>query len=205
MSESIEMPVDELSGAALDWAVLFALNGEGPDWKIVNGVFGVVSLRDVRVGLDGVDQMEDFHAYSPSVDWSITGPLIESNRITLSKKGSNEWYADKVFPWEADQDDWCASGPTALVATCRAIVQGKLGDEVNVPAMLAAAQIGEGHAMSDYFAPLLSLELGGQAKCPHCGDLNTDIAEPGEEPAGQAVTCLRCGEEFITAVRELFD
>jgi hypothetical protein len=68
-------------------------------------------MRDVPVGLDGVDQVEEFHAYQPLVDGSVTGPLIESNRIELRKKGSDEWYADKVFPWEAGQDDWCASGP----------------------------------------------------------------------------------------------
>jgi hypothetical protein len=144
LNDSIEMSVDELSGIALDWAVLFALNGDGPDWKILNGVFGVVSMRDVPVGLDGVDQVEEFHAYQPSIDWSVTGPLIESNRIELRKKGSDEWYADKVFPWEADQDDWCASGPTPLIATCRAIVQGKFGDEVHVPAMMVGHHQGSG-------------------------------------------------------------
>ncbi|WP_448120506.1 hypothetical protein [Pseudomonas veronii] len=65
MSEFVEEKTQDLSGAALDWAVLFACNGDGPDWKLVNGVFGVIGLRDVRVGMDGIDQVETFDAYDP--------------------------------------------------------------------------------------------------------------------------------------------
>ena len=65
MTEFVEVNTQDLAGAALDWAVLFVCHGDGPDWRLVNGVFGVIGLRDVRVGMDGIDQIETFDAYDP--------------------------------------------------------------------------------------------------------------------------------------------
>jgi hypothetical protein len=66
MTEFVEVQTSELLPPALDWAVLFARFGDGPDWKLSGGVFGVVGLRDVRVGMDGMDQVETFDAYNVS-------------------------------------------------------------------------------------------------------------------------------------------
>lgn len=66
MSESITVQTSELTGLALDWAVLYASYGDGPDWKVSAGVFGTASLRDVRVGMDGIDQVEVFEPYDVS-------------------------------------------------------------------------------------------------------------------------------------------
>ncbi len=71
MTEFVEVKTQGLSGVALDWAVLTAYHGDGPDWKLVGGVFGTLSLQDVRVGMDGIDQQEVFHPYGPSKELGL--------------------------------------------------------------------------------------------------------------------------------------
>lgn len=81
--DTVEVKTSELIGAALDWAVLFSHHGDGPDWKVVNGIFGVIGLRDVRVGMDGVDQVEVFDAY----DVSVTFGVYDCRAIVAAKLG----------------------------------------------------------------------------------------------------------------------
>ena len=67
---------------------------------------------------------------SPSTDWSQCGPLVEQLGVAISPE---------QFGWEAAVYDGGhinpvdGQGPAPLIAACRAIVETKLGDEVDVP------------------------------------------------------------------------
>lgn len=79
----MKIKTSELSGVALDWAYLFAIYGDGPDWRVIDGQFGVVSLRDIRVGMDGHSEIEDFQEYRPQ---DIYGE-VEVRRVVAAKLG----------------------------------------------------------------------------------------------------------------------
>lgn len=75
----------------------------------------------------------DRAGYSPSTDWSQGGPLIERHDVWLSSEAI-------PGPWLASING-CGleTGPTPLIAACRAIVYRVLGDTVAVPAEMAEA------------------------------------------------------------------
>lgn len=143
MTVFVEVKTQDLSGAALDWAVHTSFFGnDGPDWDVVGGVFGTVSLRDVRVGMDGIGQEDVFHPYQPSTDWAQGGPLIEKFGIKLERmRNGYSWYAGRPIEgigWNRMYEEFDSEvdgDPTAnpLIAACRAIVAAKLGDVVSVP------------------------------------------------------------------------
>jgi hypothetical protein len=63
-----------------------------------------------------------------STDWAQAGPIIEREMITV------EWTGED---WRTCI--WCDEkflGPTPLIAAMRAYVASKLGDEVEIPAMV---------------------------------------------------------------------
>jgi hypothetical protein len=110
----MKLKTDELTGAALDWAVA-KCEGQvyhGPAWT------------------------------KYSTDWAQGGPIIERERISvmLSFKGS---YAEgsnaKPSGWCARKYQYgvlnepLSYGPTPLVAAMRCYVASKLGDEVEIP------------------------------------------------------------------------
>lgn len=102
----IEVKTADLIGPALDWAVAIAC--------------------DVHV-----------EGFEPSTDWSQCGPLIEKYRLVVAHAGCYGWFAYLqgnprcTYVDTQAEDEIC--GPTALVATCRAIVHAKFGDTVKVP------------------------------------------------------------------------
>ena len=104
------MQTNELTGAALDWAVaqcyLTAHDAE-------------TNLLMVTVGDD------NGWKFSPSTDWAQGGPIIEREKIKLSNAKGCGWFA------------YCgvhdAQGPTPLIAAMRCYVASKMGDEVDVP------------------------------------------------------------------------
>lgn len=119
--DMIEVKARELSGPALDWAVATALN---LDAFVFDQATPYVYITDPEcLG----------RSYSPSTQWDQGGPLIEKHRIELRRCGTNEWWADNVFPGGADVNDWCATGPTILIAACRALAEGTLGETIEVP------------------------------------------------------------------------
>lgn len=128
MSDFVEVKTADLIGPALDWAVLFAGYGDGPDYRLIDGGIFIVSLYDVRVGMDGIGQQERIDPFQPSTRWQEGGPIIDSNVVIISKQAEGKW-------WSHSGNN-LGEGHTALIAACRAIVANKLGDQVMIPVEL---------------------------------------------------------------------
>ena len=109
----------ELIGAALDWAVGIAV---GEHITRIVGDHPHVLINGQIAG-----------RYLPSTDWSQGGPLIHGHEVAFLrnsiKPDPNIWLSVLL-------DGSMSSGPTHLIAACRAIVAANLGDEVQIPAEL---------------------------------------------------------------------
>lgn len=105
-----------LTGAALDWAVIYAQCLEATEGKpILARDLADIALRN--------------GATSATTDWSKGGPIIERDGITLrSCIDGAAWDAELAY-----EETILASGPTPLIAAMRCFVASKLGDEVDVP------------------------------------------------------------------------
>jgi hypothetical protein len=108
------MRTNELSGAALDWAVAKC---EKPEW--------LGNQAEVYVLKAG------FH---PSTDWAQGGPIIEREGFAISRVAQDEWsvsliYEDKEYGLMYTNQH----GTTPLIAAMRCYVASKLGDEVELP------------------------------------------------------------------------
>ncbi len=100
------LKVNELTGAALDWAVTKC---EGFDHEVTSSEWGM---------------------WGWATDWSQGGPIIEREAITVSQgspvKGL-EWMACDAGSTHVQH------GPTYLIAAMRCYVASKLGDIVEIP------------------------------------------------------------------------
>ena len=106
----MKVKINELTGAALDWAVAKC---DGHDMEY----FQVVD------------------AYLPSTDWAQGGPIIERESISLAcrpKDARGLWCA-VLGPNRFLSPDFEGYGPTPLIAAMRCYVASKLGDEVEIP------------------------------------------------------------------------
>jgi hypothetical protein len=130
------MKANELTGAAINWAVGVA---EGMQWESDDPEVGLYHRRDYQYRNDrlvlkdlGYDTMDDWGLtlYSPSTDWSQGGPIIEREGMTLSC-GLNTSYAMKSVGYLVHE-----YGDTPLIAAMRCYVASKMGDEIEVPAEL---------------------------------------------------------------------
>ena len=109
------MRTEELTGAALDWAVAKC---EGIELE--NGCYNRL-LVDGRMS-KGQSMLVPF---KPSADWQEGGAIIERERIELEHDGFQWWariWADADF-----------NGTTPLEAAMRCYVASKMGDDVEVP------------------------------------------------------------------------
>lgn len=125
MTELIEVRVSNLVGAALDWAVA-EVEGIEASWRYGREL---VQVHD-RGGIKLVESIRSI--YSPSIDWSQGGPLIDKHQASAHYQAH---LADAQFRYSAGPAGsgfWCY-GPTALIAFCRSLVKAKLGDTVQVP------------------------------------------------------------------------
>lgn len=129
----IEVKTQDLVGAALDWAVAKAEEIEtvmlAPRKGKPKKPFAL--LGSLALGIGG----DDKSSYSPSTCWHCGGPLIELYKLDLGAPLENQTHG----PWNANTE-WGhpmgVSGPTPLIAACRAVVASKLGIVVSVPAEL---------------------------------------------------------------------
>jgi hypothetical protein len=109
------MRTSELTGAALDWAVAKC---ERADSDVHGGVVWLGTKRP----------------FSPSVDWSQGGPIIEREKINLIYHPDIDCSRGEVHQrWLASVVTNSVSGPTPLIAAMRCYVASRLGDEVEVP------------------------------------------------------------------------
>jgi hypothetical protein len=113
----MKVKVSEAKGQVLDYLVAEC---EGIEVRQVEGV-----LVD-PLGLQ----------FSPSIDWSYGGMVIEREKITLDVWG-DEWLATRIEDPAISE----AIAPTPLVAAMRCYVVSQLGDEVEVPDELKGGEL----------------------------------------------------------------
>ena len=108
------MKTNELTDAALDWAVTMA------EW------IGHQFVKEDRFLKIFMHQNHTGQGYCHSRDWAQAGPIIEREGIQLARVEGG---------WEAwiDADEVFCQGPTALVAAMRCFVASRLGYDVDVP------------------------------------------------------------------------
>lgn len=114
--------VEELEGTLLDAAVAKAASlTPGFSWG-PNAQDG--SLREGVVVMDQAGGL--WSPFQPSTEWADAGLIIERERISLTERGADGWFADLrgVSP---------IMGSTPLVAAMRAYVASKFGQEVELP------------------------------------------------------------------------
>ena len=103
------MRTNELTGAALDWAVAKCEGiGLGPRGFVVYYFEGDPAM------------------WQPSTDWAQGGPIIERKKIAIDFDGAAWCASDNRKPL-------ANYGPTPLIAAMRCYVASKLGDEVEIP------------------------------------------------------------------------
>jgi hypothetical protein len=119
MEREMKVKTNELTGAALDWAVAKC---EGLDIEFEDP-------RDPWLTLDGIAH-QPLHSYTPSTDWAQGGPIIEREGICVFLR-SPHW--PKNNRWSARQENDASLGPTPLIAAMRCYVASKLGEDIDIP------------------------------------------------------------------------
>jgi len=128
----MKIETKDLQGSALDWAVAKA-----------EAVNVNISKTGFVVYLDGTCTGPTGAVYNPSVNWILSGPIIERELLQVSPhfesssdenewKGAWCWKAYVLGPNNLD-DNHEQSGRTPLIAAMRCYVSIKLGNSVNVP------------------------------------------------------------------------
>lgn len=123
----------DLAGAQLDWAVAKAEGHRIDDYEADNGsnIIGVTAHGFTRI-IHGGSTLEKirYGTYQPSTEWLHAGPIIEREMLGTMPVSDAWWRA-------GDVDGANGYGPTPLVAAMRCYVAAKLGDQVDVPEVLA--------------------------------------------------------------------
>lgn len=119
----MKVKTSELSGIALDWAVVHALDLEEVTYCSDNEYMGFYDYDDV------------FTPYNPSEDWGQGGPIIEREYINIECPRGFGWTASA---WVEEIDKLTGhfrhgGGDTPLIAAMRCCVEMKLGREVEIP------------------------------------------------------------------------
>lgn len=107
----MKIKVSEASGAALDWAVTYALHGDCASYIFKHG--------------------RSFHAYS--TDWSQGGPILEREGGTVWSTNADGWRCKAKYDYANDREGVTMTGHTPLIAAMRCYVSSKLGEEVEIP------------------------------------------------------------------------
>ena len=146
----VDVAAKDLSGAALDFLVAQVdpvcqelkwewkgnyMAGKDPDTGVtccfISKSNFVIASRFTR----------DLEAprYYPSSNWAQGGALIDKHRMSFAASGTGprDEHGNQPIVAIGDELNWKAGeGPTHLIAACRSIVRGALGDIVKVPACL---------------------------------------------------------------------
>jgi len=116
------MKTNELTGAALDWAVA-KCEGATDEWHTDKPFFwdGVPCVREAGHDVN----------YTPSTDWAQGGPIIEREGLTIIREerlnGAVHWVSYRQNIGTGRE------GPTPLIAAMRCYVASKMGDEIEIP------------------------------------------------------------------------
>ena len=129
------MKTNELTGAALDWAVGVA---EGIQWESDDPEVGLYHRRSrndrLVLGALDYDIMEDWGLtpYEPSTNWAQGGPIIEREGISVLYRvgvnmtaSINEQYTQTIGHRH--------KGNIGLLVAMRCYVASKLGDDIDLP------------------------------------------------------------------------
>lgn len=126
----MRVKTNELSGAALDWAVA-KCEGYAP---INHTILATVWVE--RLNARGVMDPCPISSLRYSTDWARGGPIIEREGISVqmfdgSSPPERLWnaYLDSP-PFRADEE---INGPTPLIASMRCYVGSRLGAEIEIP------------------------------------------------------------------------
>lgn len=127
----MKIRTSDLTGAALDWAVMIALGHKVfPAGDLNVGKFGPLFGKTEYGAALGVRRVR------PSTDWAQGGPIIEREEIGTKRRmpsmRGEEWEAAGSIGAKGAGYRH-AVGPTPLIAVMRCYVSSKLGDEVEVP------------------------------------------------------------------------
>jgi hypothetical protein len=114
------MKTDDLTGAALDWAVAKCL----PD-----DTLAVYFDEDTGEPLCR-DDWPDNQEFKPSTDWAQGGPIIEREGLDIRKIRTAHAMAWRSVTFD---DSIKQYGPTPLIAAMRCYVASKLGDDIEIP------------------------------------------------------------------------
>jgi hypothetical protein len=132
---------EDLTGAALDWAVATAQGWTRDTIGVIN--WGKHETHPAPFGF--WKEMEcDF--FSPSTDWAQGGPIIEREGIAVWRTADGVWCGTSATTGYGSGDyidvyDYDSSrGPTPLIAAMRCYVVSKLGAEVDIPQELVDAR-----------------------------------------------------------------
>ena len=114
----MKINTNELTGAALDWAVAVA---EGAVWA---------TWRFIEAYENGEMNYQK--------DWAQGGEIIEREKIGVTFHDErDDWEVPNWGAWPTQTDDRQEiMGETPLIAAMRCYVASKLGDEVEVPVEL---------------------------------------------------------------------
>lgn len=122
------MKTNELSGAALDWAVAKA---EGMHVTMVRGGWFVFDSDAYREFCNDYND-DKLQAFRPSTNWAQGGAIIEREEITVCWQGAI-WVGSKFNVRVTDEYEFHQTGTTPLIAAMRCYVASKLGDNVELP------------------------------------------------------------------------
>lgn len=117
------MRTNELTGAALDWAVAKCELLNGADYTL-----------EVDRDFDGTLRINFGGMYPEwSTDWSEGGAIIERERLSITPRDGywEAYYHDNLF--KDDGSDYFKIGTTPLIAAMRCYVASKMGDYIEVP------------------------------------------------------------------------
>lgn len=122
----MKIKTNDLTGAALDWAVAKCENSD-------TSIEHFVAMHS--------HYAYDHGTFDYSTKWAQGGPIIEREKATLSYDEDGQTYSAHVSLFRqrgmSNRTRW-RSGPTPLVAAMRCYVASKLGNEVEVPEELIA-------------------------------------------------------------------
>jgi hypothetical protein len=107
------MKTSELTGNALDWAVLAAHHP---------------SNDLIRITVKAPHYLP-----KASTSWTVGGALLDHEKINVAMERDDYWVAEKIIISNKQRYTYTGFGPTALIAIARCYVRYKLGYEVDIP------------------------------------------------------------------------